>query len=267
MAQPLLRFGIHDFLNAGPILLSVKEQGLNQGFQLIIDSPASLADRLKSSDLDLAMIPSIEYFKSADNYRLVRGVCIASRGEVGTVLFLAKKPIDETFSIAVDNRSRTSIALLKVLFSFKSGVSTRPFSPDLESMLVDNSAALIIGDSAFQLSNLDPSITVYDLSKEWFIQTGKTFVHAVIAVRKNISLSKSQKIFLEQTMLDGCAQFKEVLRDYEGLPDVETKVLEDYLENKIKYNLDEAAIDGLEHFSNLCYQQGIILEKRSIEFF
>ena len=63
MTKPLLRFGIHNFLNASPLLLPLKEQGVNMGFQVIIDSPAVLADRLKSSDLDLAMIPSVEYFK------------------------------------------------------------------------------------------------------------------------------------------------------------------------------------------------------------
>ena len=128
------------------------------------------------------MIPSVEYFKSADRYRLVPGVCIASQGEVGTVLFLTKKPIHEIRSIAADNRSRTSVALLKILFSFRSDLSIHPFPPDLDLMLVDHSAALIIGDSAFKLRNLDSSITVYDLSEEWFRQTGKTFVHAVVAL-------------------------------------------------------------------------------------
>ena len=61
------------------------------GFQVITDSPAALADRLKLNDLDLAMIPSVEYFKSADSYRLVPGICIASRGKVDTVLFLNEK--------------------------------------------------------------------------------------------------------------------------------------------------------------------------------
>ena len=60
MVQPLLRLGIHDFLNASPLLLPLKEQGADMGFQIITDSPAAHADRLKSADLDLAMIPSVE---------------------------------------------------------------------------------------------------------------------------------------------------------------------------------------------------------------
>ena len=235
------------------------------GFQVFTDSPASLADRLKSSDLDLAMIPSVEYFKSADTYRLVPSLCIASRGKVGTVLFLTKKPINEIRSIAVDNRSRTSVALLKILFSFSSDPTIHTFPPDLESMLVDHSAALIIGDAAFKLSDLDSSITVYDLSEEWFRQTGKTFVHAVLAVRKDIFLTELQKKFIERIKTEGRGRIKEVVQGYKILSNVDTKVLEDYLEKKIRYDLD-ASEDGLVHFRNLCYQHGVILKKYSIEF-
>ena len=91
--QILLRFGIHDFLNASPLLLPLREQGRSMGFSMVTESPAALAERLNLGDLDLAMIPSVEYFKSADSYRLVPNICVASRGEVGSVLLLAKNHI------------------------------------------------------------------------------------------------------------------------------------------------------------------------------
>ena len=191
MTQSALRFGIHDFLNASPLLLMLKEQGANLGFQIKTDSPAALADRLKAGNLDLAMIPSVEYFKLADSYRLVPRVCIASRGQVGSVLLLAKKPLSEISSVAADFRSRTSVALLKILFPFPSDLVVHLVPPDLESMLVDHSAALIIGDRALTLGEFDPSLTVYDLSEEWFRQTGKTFVHAVLAVHQRVVLDLS----------------------------------------------------------------------------
>ena len=59
---------------------------------------------------------------------------------------------------------------------------------------------------------------------------------------------------------------KEVVRDYKGLSSVDIEMLEDYLEKKIRYDLDEAATNGLVHFSSLCYQHGMILKKHSLEF-
>jgi len=267
MTKPLLRFGIHNFLNAGPLLLPLKEQGVNMGFQMITDSPACLADRLSSGELDLAMIPSVEYFKLADRYRIISNVCIASRGEVQTVLLLAKKPISKISSIAADIRSRTSVALLKILFQFNSGLSIHPFPPDPEAMLADHSAALIIGDPAFKLDTLNTDIAVYDLSEEWFRQTGKTFVHAVVAVREKISLDQVQIKFIQEAKVEGCGRIKEIVRAYKNLSKVNANILEHYLENKIRYDLNDEAIDGLIHFSNLCYQHGIISKKISIQFF
>jgi chorismate dehydratase len=266
MPQSLLKFGIHDFLNASPLLFPLKERGHDMGFQIITDSPAVLADRLKLGNLDLAMIPSVEYFKLADRYRLISDACITSRGKVQTVLFLAKKPIREISSIAADIRSRTSVALLRILFSFNSELSIHPYEPNPELMLTDHSAALIIGDSAFKLGNIGSDVTVYDLSEEWFRQTGKTFVHAVLVAQENISLGKAQKNFIKRAKLEGCKRIKEIISGYKNLPKVDVSVLEDYLENKIKYDLDDEAIDGLTHFSNLCYLHGITSKEISIKF-
>ena len=88
----------------------------------------------------------------------------------------------------------------------------------------------------------------------------------MLAARKNILLSQSQKKFIQQVKAEGCGRVKEVVQGYKGLPSVDSEVLEDYLEKKISYDLDEVATDGLVHFRNLCYQHGMILKKHSIEF-
>jgi len=266
MIPPLLTFGIHDFLNASPLILLLKEQGADVGFQIVTDSPAALADRLESGHLDLAMIPSVEYFKSADKYLLIPNLCIASRGPVGTVLLLAKKPLNEINSIAVDFRSRTSVAALKILFPFSSSLEIHPVPPDLNSMLAEHPAALIIGDQGLTLNNLGPAITVYDLSQEWFKQTGKTFVHAVVAVNQKISLNNAQKKIFQKVKVEGLNRIEEIIFAQRDLSIVGSGVLEDYLINKIRYDLNSDAIDGLTHFSNLCCKHGIIQKKVSIKF-
>jgi len=264
--QPTLKFGIHDFLNACPLLVPLKEKASTVGFQIVTDTPSALADRLKSGDVDLAMIPSVEYFKSADDYRLVPDVCIASRGPVGTVLLLAKKPLTEITSVAVDLRSRTSIALLKILFPFPADTEIHPVVPDPASMLAEHSAALIIGDRALTLGDLGSGITVYDLSEEWFRQTGKPFVHAVVAVRQGVDLDRVRQDFIQQAKSEGRERIKEIVRAHTELAEVDTHVLEDYLENKIRYDLGAEEMNGLTHFSNLCHEHRIIPEKISFRF-
>ena len=266
MAQRLLRFGIHDFLNAGPLLVPLAEKGEGAGLHMVTDAPSALADRLHSGDLDLAMIPSVEYLKAGDRYRLIPGVCIASRGPVGTVLFLSKKPVGEIRSIAADLRSRTSVALLKILFAFGPDLTIHPVLPDLKTMLEEHDAALIIGDRALMLTNLAPDLTVYDLSEEWFQQTGKTFVHAVVAVREGVMIDRATVHFIQEARREGCDRIEEIVRMHKGLEGLDPKLCEDYLRQKIRYDLGGEEREGLARFRDLCHERGLIQEKVSIQF-
>ena len=81
----MIRFGLHDFLNAQPLLVPLLRRQKELGLEIVRDVPSVLAEKLKAGTLDLAMIPTIEYLKEAARYRLVPGVCIASRDKVGTV--------------------------------------------------------------------------------------------------------------------------------------------------------------------------------------
>jgi chorismate dehydratase len=116
------------------------------------------------------------------------------------------------------------------------------------------------------LNKLSSDIIVYDLSEEWFKQTGKPFVHAVLAVREKVTLNENQKNLFKIARVKGCSRIKEIVSKYKNLSDVENTVLEDYLENKIRYDLDDEGIDGLNHFINLCYQNGVISKKIIIRF-
>ena len=153
------------------------------GLEIKTDSPARLADQLSSGKLDMAMIPAIEYLKQADRFRLLPNVSISSRNKVGTVLLVSKVPLNAIRSLALDNRSRTSIALFRILYSnvIPQGLKLVRQDPDPEKMLNQHDAALIIGDQALGISK--EGVSIYDLSEEWFKRTEKTLVHAVIAVR------------------------------------------------------------------------------------
>ena len=158
----MLKFGIHDFINAQPILASLKEMRDWIKLDIYTGNPAHLADKLNQGELDFAMIPSIEYLKEADRVRLFPGISIASRNEVGTVLLVSKYPLANLKTLAIDNRSRTSVALLKLLFKdeLSPSLNWMDCDPDPEKMLQEHDAALIIGDPALGFKKEDA--TIYD---------------------------------------------------------------------------------------------------------
>ena len=236
------------------------------GLEIKTDSPARLADQLSSGKLDMAMIPAIEYLKQADRFRLLPNVSISSRNKVGTVLLVSKVPLNAIRSLALDNRSRTSIALFRILYSnvIPRGLKIARQDPDPEKMLNHHDAALIIGDQALGISK--EGVSIYDLSEEWFKRTEKTFVHAVIAVREGIKVESR----IIQTLLDakqeGLQNLDMIVQAQANKTGHPVFLLRDYLKNKIRYDFGEEEMEGLMHFQSLCHEFGLVPKKFPLRF-
>lgn len=267
MSRRILRFGLHDFLNAQPLLIPLLNDAQKNGFQMEIDVPSRLAEALKSGTLDLAMIPTVEYLKGAAGYLLTPGVAIASRGRVGTVLLASKVPVEEIKTLALDNRSRTSVALLKILFGqkFRREVAFELSPPQPEAMLRRHDAALIIGDQSFSLPRFDEEMEVHDLSEEWFLKTGKTFVHAVLAVREGVVLERGFCHAIQSAKREGLKNIPSIVRNY-AAKGLDSGVCEDYLRHKIIYDLGERELEGMTFFQQLCYERGVLPENHPVRF-
>jgi len=263
MSNNLPRFGFHDFLNAQPLLQSL---GREAGFEMVLDTPAAVAAKLRSGELDLAMIPSVEYLRQADRYRLLPGLAIASRGRVDTVLLVTQTPLDAVRTLALDNRSLTSAALLQILFADRLPPAVRLHNraPDLPTMLASDDAALIIGDQAFRTRERFPDATVYDLSEEWFRQTGKTFVHAVVAIRPDVTLAKETRERIRQ--IEPRQDIPEIVKTWAEKTGISEAECTDYLSNRIIYRLGEAELEGLAHFRDLCREHGLLEHAHPIRF-
>ncbi|MBT3922314.1 MAG: menaquinone biosynthesis protein [Nitrospina sp.] len=257
-------FGIHDFINSQPLLGPLMKRASEAGFEIRTGSPAQLAEQLSDGKLDMAMIPAIEYLKQADQLRLLPDISISSRNKVGTVLLVSKVPLNAIRSLALDNRSRTSVALLRILYSkvFPAELKFSREEPDAEKMLSQHDAALIIGDQALGFSKEGASI--YDLSEEWFKQTEKTFVHAVIAVREGI------KVDITQTLMDakqeGLHNLDRIAQAQEKITGHSTVLLLDYLRNKIRYDFGQEEMEGLMHFQSLCHEADLVPKKFPLRF-
>lgn len=266
MSKTALRFGFHDFLNAQPLLIPLSRLAQQIGIEMVLDTPASIAAKLKEGEIDLGMIPSVEYLKHADRYRLFPGPTIASRGKVGTVILVTRNPLENIRTLALDNRSLTSAALLRILFRsrFSSKIQFLNSTPDLKTMLQTCDAALIIGDQAFQAREQFPKLKFYDLSEEWFIRTGKIFVHALTAVRPGVTIDK--EILEKINQIKSQDAITEIVGSWAGRTGISEAECEDYLRNKIIYRLGEAELEGLNNFRNLCFEQGLIQHEHPIQF-
>src|SRR5262249_49711369 len=117
---------------------------------------------------------------------------------VRSILLVSKVPLEQIASVALDNSSMTSVALLKVLLS---KVASKPcrfesMAPVLDSMLRQHDAGMLIGDPALQIDR--SRHLTYDLAEEWIRLTGKPFVFAFWAVRKSALHRSGQELDLAQ---------------------------------------------------------------------
>src|SRR2546430_4498307 len=118
--------------------------------------------------------PSIEYLRG-DSYRIVPDVAIASRGPVASVALFTTRPLPDVRSIVMDTSSRTSVALVRVLWPRLSKIdpAIEAQAPDLNAMLDRADAALIIGDKALVWDpetvrrKPDSMIQKIDLGEAW----------------------------------------------------------------------------------------------------
>src|SRR5207302_3241911 len=142
-----IRIGAVTYLNTKPLIHQLGQ--LAPETELILDLPSRLAERLEQGELDVALIPVIEYFRSG-SYRVVPNIAIASNGPVLSVTLFSRVPWAEIRRVALDAGSRTSAALTQILLRKKYGVKPDivPLSLDCGAEEVDADAVLLIGDRA-----------------------------------------------------------------------------------------------------------------------
>ena len=154
--------------------------------------------------------------------------------------------------------------MLQVLYSqvFRTGLKLEGQEPDPEKMLENHDAALIIGDQA--LGYAREGALIYDLSEEWFNRTGKTFVHAVIAVREGIEIEFTQTLM--DAKHDGMQNLDAIAETQAKKTGHPVTLLQDYLKNKIRYDFGEEELKGLVQFQSLCHEVGLLPEKFPLKF-
>ena len=266
MKNNKIRFGYHDFLNSKPLIYPLLTGRVNHSFELISDTPARLADMLKHGEIDMGIIPSIEYARGNGSYLLIPHISISSEGYVYTVLLVGMKKFEDIKIVAVDSGSRTSVVLLRIIFRDRLGREPEMISmePDLKKMLDRADAGLIIGDNAFKVDR--SRFNIYDLGKEWYNLTATPFVHAVLAVRQGVGLRNEPELLWRAKEI-GLSMIDEIAAEEGERLGITPDICRDYLRNNISYDLGSKELDSLRHFYSMSKGYSIIEDDVKIRFF
>jgi chorismate dehydratase len=263
MPRPI-RVGAVNYLNTKPLIEGLISFAPNADLEL--DLPSRLADRLAAGDLDVALIPVIEYFR-AGTYSVVPGISIASRGPVLSVTLFSRVPWREIRTVALDEGSRTSSALTRVLLEKRYGVRAQavqlPMGVAADDMPTD--AVLLIGDRAMKAC-LPGFAHAYDLGQEWFDWTGLPFVYAVWAVRGGADLRGVDRA-LRSARDYGLAKVGAIAQREAAHLGLDPGFCRRYLGNILSFDLGPRELAGLGRFYALARELGLAPEGVDLDFY
>ncbi len=268
------RVGHIQFINCFPLFYGLIEKKLLLEIDLIKGNPSDLNRMLQENLLDLAPIPSIAYARNYRDYVLMPDISVSCDGEVKSIFFFSKVPINELHQkkVALTNTSATSQALLRVILARYYNIMPEYFSsaPELGAMLMEADAALLIGDDALRAryKNQD-RLYIYDLGEEWKKFTGLPMVFALWAIRKDFASKNLEQLKIIKETFTESIKFslenvQDVAKKASQWEDFGADYLVDYF-RCLRFDFDSSKQEGLLEYYRQAKNQGLLDEVPPLE--
>ncbi len=259
-----IKVALVDYLNSAPLGWFLLHGPLRKEFEVIPATPARCADQLARGEVHAGIIPTVEY-QRIPGLSVVPGVAVAASGKVRSVVMIRHRG-REIRSVALDTSSRTSAALLRILFAGRFGGRPRfvPHAPDPEAMMDAHDAALVIGDAALKL---DPErYEIVDLAEAWIEWQKRPFVFAFWACLSDPGLRQDLAAVFQEGKKWGLARREEVADEYARRLGLPLDFLLEYLRVNIDYRLDRPHREGLALFYRLAGELGLVPPLRPVRY-
>jgi len=284
-----LRISIVQYLNTAPLVRGFTHGPLRGKYALSFTVPSQCADALRSGSVDIAIIPAIEY-QRIPGLVVLPNLSIASKKSVRSLLLISRKPIQDVQRIALDKSSRSTQALTRILCRKRWGIEPDFFEaePDLQNMLQQADAALLIGDPALRLAfgmqsygvsettgealfsgasaGLPDGSTlfVYDMVEKWRSLTSLPAVLAIWAARKGTVTPEIVRDFAA-SLAYGKQHVEEISAEAALEMNLPADKLRRYLTENIDYSLDEENLRGLRRYYEFASELGLIEGVKPVE--
>ncbi|WP_131537898.1 menaquinone biosynthetic enzyme MqnA/MqnD family protein [Pedobacter nototheniae] len=216
-----------NYTNTKAFIYGIEHSDILNKIDLSLDIPSDCAAKVINGQVDIGLMP-VAAIPLVPNANIVADYCIGSDGGVNSVFIFSSVPVNEIRTLKLDLHSRTSNNLAKVLLKFfwKKEVE---FTTDQSA---ETDAIVLIGDRTF--GKKGDYAYVYDMGEEWKNFTGLPFMYAAWVANKEIP--QSFKDEFNAALKFGLDHRKEVLQE---LPQNENFDLEDYLYNKLQFEVTE----------------------------
>lgn len=224
------------YTNTKPFIYGIERSDVINQIDLSLDIPSDCAMKLIDGQVDVGLIP-VATIPLVPNANIIANYCIGSVGAVNSVFIFSSVPVDKIRTVKLDQQSRTSNNLAKVLLKFywKQEVE---FTTDLNAT---TDAMVLIGDRTFGRTKDFPYS--YDMGEQWMNFTGLPFVYAAWVANKQ--LPESFKSAFDAALKYGVDNRKAVVAALPAVPDFD---MDDYLMHKLDFSLTASKREALNRF-------------------
>lgn len=262
-APAMVRLGAVTYLNSRPLVQDLEL--LLPGSDIRLDYPSRLADSLAAHDLDVALIPSIEYFRRP-GYTILSDACVAARGEVLSVKLYCRVHPGRVRRVALDEGSRTSATLSRVILAERYGSFPESEPLSLDSMTTDSSAdaVLLIGDRAMHTPD-ESFVEVMDLGQMWYEWTGLPFVFAMWVAHTDTDIS-GVAVALNAARDRGVQAIPQIATTEAPRLNISQQLAQNYLTHNLHYHMTSAERSGLQLFHELASRHNLVDQNANLVF-
>jgi chorismate dehydratase len=266
-----LRISAISYLNTAPLMWDFEHGEAGRHFEIAYTLPSACARNLAEGTADIGIIPAAAYTQ-IPGLQVLPDVAIASRRAVRSILLVSKTPLEQVRNVALDTSSMTSVALTKVLFEkwLGGGRTFTPMAPNIDEMLAQCDAGLVIGDPALQIDR--SRYHALDLAEEWIRYTDKPFVFAFWAVREEALREADPALDLAAAFRDSRdhglqpGNLDTIAHEWAPRVQLSEDDVRSYLTENIHYSLDEACLEGLQLFYRYASEVGALPNAPNLRF-
>jgi len=248
-----------------------RRQGWGTHFEISYTLPSLCARALAEGTADIGIIPAAAYAQ-IPGLQILPDVAIASRRAVRSILLVSQIPVELVRTVALDNSSLTSVALTKILFEkwLGGGRTFTAMEPDIDAMLNECDAGLLIGDPALRVDRR--RYHTLDLAEEWIRYTGKPFVFAFWSVRGDALREADPELDLGAIFRESRdhglapASLDRIAQEWAPRVGLSEADVRSYLTENIHYHLDSGCLDGLRLFYRYAEEIGALPAAPEVRF-
>jgi chorismate dehydratase len=244
------RIGAVGYLNTTPLVWGMLHGPQREAVELSLSPPAVCAEQVESGATMIGLVPVAEIARQG--LEILPGLGISCLGPVRSILLFSRVPWRQIRTLAADASSRTSVQLARVILRERFGVEPQvtSFPPDLENMMAQADAALIIGDPALRIQPEQTPYQWLDLGAEWLALTQLPMVFAAWAGKPRLPIEELTEL-TRASFEFGKARLDEIAAGEHAQRGISRELADQYLRHYIRFEIGLRERRGLETFFEL----------------